>query len=72
MKQKNRFCINFDEIGLVPIYDDYVLELLTSPPKKIGDQVLVRVIETGETRNLILLRSSGMFKNSTWLVGEAP
>ena len=61
----NRFCVFFKGHGYLPL-NDAPLEFLTSPPRKIGDDVLVRA--NGKTFVVRLLRSSGHVKNGRYLV----
>jgi hypothetical protein len=58
----------FDGIGFVPTATDQddAIVFISRPPNKIGDKAIVYV--EGRRLSVTLLRSSGMKKNSLWLV----
>jgi len=67
-KAKNRFCVNIPGFGLIPVAtdgDDIPL-FVVGTPKRIGDEAII--IAEGKRRRVMLLKSEGHVKNSTYLV----
>lgn len=62
----NRLCVNFHGIGFVPVHADEDYVFMTYPPRKIGDEAIIRV--NGSRKHVMLLRSSGHVKDETYLV----
>jgi hypothetical protein len=69
----NKMAVFFKEKGLVPVHFDQKYRFVSSEPQRIGDQAIIVVEEGGlnepsEEINVILLKSHGMVKDSTYLV----
>lgn len=63
----NKLCVFFKEVGFVPVNDEQ-FSFLTSRPRKVGDEALIRC--EGQVIKVMLLRSHGHVKNSTYLVAR--
>lgn len=66
--RKNRFCVRFHGYGYVPVatVEDDKPVFLTPPPKRIGDDAIIKA--EGKLRKVRLLESTGHIKNGTYLV----
>ena len=67
-RKANRWLVNFNGYGLVPVAssNDDLPVFETAPPKRIGDDAIIRA--EGKRRLVRLLKSVGMVHNQTYLV----
>lgn len=68
----NRFCVSFKGEGWVAVNNGEPFSFTTGTPKRIGDDAIIRLGYTpekgGEQRKVRFLKSSGMVKDTTYLV----